>query len=145
LFPVSSILPPGCKIISKEEGIKLLKPGQIRSASWPEISLNEPNRLIAASVGCAILQTAKTLRILIGASSIGETDKKAGDCAEDLAAQICLQQRSACHSMPKELECLRAGIQDVRQDCQSQETQRSQPEGTRTDLDNSHCCGCFLR
>ncbi len=29
LVNVSSILPPGCKIISKAEGIKLMQPGQI--------------------------------------------------------------------------------------------------------------------
>ncbi len=29
LVHVSSILPPNCKIISREEGLKLLKPGQV--------------------------------------------------------------------------------------------------------------------
>ncbi|MGH7816197.1 MAG: pyruvoyl-dependent arginine decarboxylase, partial [Candidatus Binatia bacterium] len=51
LVLVSSIYPPGCKIISKEEGLKLLRPGEIVFAVYDRESNNEPNRLIAASVG----------------------------------------------------------------------------------------------
>ncbi len=54
LVLVSSIYPPGCKIISKEEGLKLLRPGEIVFAVYDRESNNEPNRLVAASVGLAI-------------------------------------------------------------------------------------------
>src|SRR5262245_42205565 len=47
LVLVSSIYPPGCKIISKEEGLKLLRPGEIVFAVYDRESYNEPNRLIA--------------------------------------------------------------------------------------------------
>ena len=50
LVLVSSIYPPGCKVISKDEGLKLLKPGEIVFAVYDRESSNEPNRLMAASV-----------------------------------------------------------------------------------------------
>ena len=54
LVTVSSILPPGCKIISKDEGIKLLKAGQVTFCVMARIETNEPNRLMYASVGLAV-------------------------------------------------------------------------------------------
>ena len=54
LVLVSSIYPPGCKIVPKDEGLKLLKPGEIVVAVYDRESNNEPNRLIAASVGVAM-------------------------------------------------------------------------------------------
>jgi len=54
LVYVSSILPPNCKIISKEEGLKKLKPGQITYCVMARNETNEANRLVAASIGCAV-------------------------------------------------------------------------------------------
>jgi pyruvoyl-dependent arginine decarboxylase len=54
LVHVSSILPPRCKIIPKSEGLKELKPGQIVFCVMARCSSNEPHRLIAASIGCAV-------------------------------------------------------------------------------------------
>src|SRR3989344_6875626 len=54
LVTVSSIFPPHCKIISKEEGVKLLSPGEITFCVMARVESNEPNRLIASSVGLAI-------------------------------------------------------------------------------------------
>ena len=48
LVSVSSIKPPQCKIISRQEGRKYLKPGQIAFTVLAQSSTNEPNRLIAA-------------------------------------------------------------------------------------------------
>ena len=50
---VSSIFPPECKIISKNEGVKHLLPGQITFVVMAKIVTNEPNRLIAAAIGLA--------------------------------------------------------------------------------------------
>jgi arginine decarboxylase len=88
LVNVSSILPPGCKKISKEEGLKLLKPGQIVYWVSSRNSTNEPNRLIAASVGCAIPADPNQYGYLSEHHSFGETDSKAGEYAEDLAASM---------------------------------------------------------
>src|SRR6185369_5269022 len=54
LVKVTSIFPPNCKIINQKEGVKKLKPGQILYVVLAESSTNEPNRLIASSIGVAI-------------------------------------------------------------------------------------------
>ncbi len=88
LVLVSSIYPPGCKIISKEEALKLLRPGEIVFAVYDRESNNESNRLSAASVGLAIPADASIHGYLSEHHSFGETDEKAGDYAEDLAASM---------------------------------------------------------
>jgi len=88
LVNVSSIFPPGCKRISKEEGLKLLKPGQIVFWVSSRNSTNEPNRLIAASIGCALPADPNQYGYLSEHYSFGETDSKAGEYAEDLAASM---------------------------------------------------------
>ena len=50
---VSSIKPPQCKIVNKDEGRKHLQPGQITFTVMARSATNEPNRLIAASIGLA--------------------------------------------------------------------------------------------
>lgn len=88
LILVSSIFPPGCKRISKEEGIKLLSPGEVIFCVYDRLSTNEPNRLIAASVGVAIPSDETQYGYLSEHHAYGETDNKAGDYAEDLAASM---------------------------------------------------------
>lgn len=88
LVNVSSIFPAGCKKISREEGLKLLKPGQIIYWVVSRNSTNERNRLIAASVGCALPADPHHYGYLSEHHSFGETDSKAGEYAEDLAASM---------------------------------------------------------
>jgi arginine decarboxylase len=88
LVLVSSIYPPGCKIIPKEEGLKLLRPGEVVFAVYDRESNNEPNRLIAASVGVAIPADSSMHGYLSEHHAFGETDEKAGEYAEDLAASM---------------------------------------------------------
>lgn len=88
LVTVSSIFPPGCKKISKEDGLKFLRPGQIVYWVTSRNSTNEPNRLIAASVGCALPADLTQYGYLSEHHSFGETDSKAGEYAEDLAASM---------------------------------------------------------
>jgi arginine decarboxylase len=85
---VSSIFPPGCKIISVQEGLKQLSPGQIVYAVMYDNATNEPHRLVAASVGLAIPANKVQYGYLSEHKSFGETDQKAGDYAEDLAATM---------------------------------------------------------
>jgi len=49
----SSVIPPGCKLISKEEGIKLLQPGQITFAIMAQSMTNEPGQMVTAGIGMA--------------------------------------------------------------------------------------------
>src|SRR5258708_8860628 len=88
LVLVSSIFPPGCKVVSKEEGLKALQPGEIVFAVYDRESTPEPNRLIAASVGVAIPAEPSMHGYLSEHHSCGETDEKAGEYAEDLAASM---------------------------------------------------------
>ncbi len=88
LVPVTSILPPNCKIISKEEGLKHLNPGQIIFCVFARNETNEPNRLISAAVGVAIPKDTSVYGYLSEHHSFGEVAKKTGDYAEDLAATM---------------------------------------------------------
>lgn len=88
LVPVSSILPPGCQRISKEEGLKLLPFGSIVYTVISRNATNEPNRLIAASIGIAIPADNQQYGYLSEHHSFGETESVAGEYAEDLAASM---------------------------------------------------------
>jgi len=88
LVSVSSIYPAGCKRISKEEGLKELQAGQITFCVMARNSTNEPNRLVASSIGVAIPADATQYGYLSEHHPFGETEKVAGDYAEDLAATM---------------------------------------------------------
>jgi arginine decarboxylase len=88
LVTVSSIYPPGCKRIPTEDGLKLLQPGQITFAVMARNATNEPNRLIAASIGVAMPADNTQYGYLSEHHPFGETDERAGEYAEDLAATM---------------------------------------------------------
>ncbi len=88
LVTVSSIFPPGGKRISADEGARLLQPGQITFCVMARNSTNEPNRLIAASIGVATPADSTQYGYLSEHHPFGETDEKAGEYAEDLAATM---------------------------------------------------------
>lgn len=88
LVTVSSIFPTGCKRVSKEEGLKEVKPGQVTFAVMARNSTNEPNRLIAASIGVALPADPTMYGYLSEHHPFGEPEKVAGEYAEDLAATM---------------------------------------------------------
>jgi len=88
LVSVSSIFPVGAKVISRTQGLKLLKPGQITHCVMARNATNEPNRLIASSLGVAIPANKTMYGYLSEHHPYGETEKVAGDYAEDLAATM---------------------------------------------------------
>lgn len=88
LVSVSSIFPPGCKIVSRVQGLQDLKPGQIVFCVMYQNRSNEPNRLMAASVGLALPADSNQYGYLSEHKSFGETEEKAGEYAEDLAASM---------------------------------------------------------
>jgi len=88
LVKVSSIFPPNCKIMSRAQGVKLIKPGQIAFCVMSINSTNEPNRMISASVGLAVPAEPNHYGYLSEHHAYGETDEKSGDYAEDLAASM---------------------------------------------------------
>jgi len=88
LVYVSSILPPDCKIISKEAGLKLLMPGQITYCVMARNETNEPNRLVSAAIGVANITDKDKYGYLSEHHTFGETAKVSGEYAEDLAATM---------------------------------------------------------
>jgi len=88
LVRVSSIFPPHCKIVTKAQGLRELTPGQIVHTVISECSSNEPYRQMAASVGIAIPSDPTIYGYLSEHHSFGQTERVAGDYAEDLAAQM---------------------------------------------------------
>lgn len=88
LVHVSSILPPRCKIVPKSEGLKALQPGQIVYCVMARCASNEPRRLVAASIGCAIPADPDSYGYLSEHHAYGQNERQAGDYAEDLAASM---------------------------------------------------------
>jgi len=88
LVSVSSILPPGCKRISKTKGLEFLSPGEVIFIVLARNASNEPNRLLSASIGCAIPAKNNKYGYLSEHHSFGQTCEIAGDYAEDMAASM---------------------------------------------------------
>jgi arginine decarboxylase len=88
LVSVSSIFPPGCKLISRASGLKQLTAGQIVFSVIARQQTNEPNRLISSSIGVAIPNEPTQYGYLSEHHAFGMKGKAAGDYAEDLAAQM---------------------------------------------------------
>jgi arginine decarboxylase len=88
LVSVSSILPPGCRIVSKDEGLKELVPGQIVFVVMARNTTNEPNRLVASSIGCAVPADCTQYGYLSEHHTFGANAEIAGHTAEDLAATM---------------------------------------------------------
>ena len=85
---ISSIFPPRAKLISRKDGLKLIKPGQILFTIYSRTQTNEPHRLISASVGVAQPKDRSKYGYLSEYDAYGQNESKAGDYAEDVAAQM---------------------------------------------------------
>ncbi len=88
LVSVSSIIPPKCVKVTREQGVSMLKPGEIVFLVLARNSTNEDHRLIAASIGLAIPSNPDDVGYLSEHHSFGETDEAAGEYSEDLAASM---------------------------------------------------------
>jgi len=88
LVKVSSILPPRCALISSKEGLRLLEPGQIVFVVLSEETTNQPNRLIAASIGLAIPNIFNHHGYLYEYTAVDAPPTEVGQRAEWLAATL---------------------------------------------------------
>jgi len=88
LVRVSSIYPPRCRFISKESGLRLLKPGQILFVVLSENATDEPRRLISASIGVAVPDDPSRYGYLAEHSDFGKSEKETGLHTEYLAAEM---------------------------------------------------------
>lgn len=78
----SSVIPPGCQLISKEEGIKLLHPGQITFAIMARSQTNEPGQIISAGIGMAMPKDRAQHGFLT------EVEEAIGRTAEDVEQDV---------------------------------------------------------
>ena len=88
LVKVSSILPPGCRIISRAAGLKNLKPGQITYCVLAEAHTDEPNRLVSAGVGLAIPTKGEHYGYISEYHGFGMNYRRTADLVEDMAASM---------------------------------------------------------
>ena len=88
LVMVSSIYPSGCKRIPREQANQLLEPGSITFCVMARNFTNEPNRLIATSIGVALPSDDSHYGYISEHHPFGEPEKVAGEYAEDLAATM---------------------------------------------------------
>ena len=88
LVKVSSIFPPGCKIVSRPRGLKQLEAGCIVHCVMAESCTNEPNRLICAGVGLALPADESIYGYISEHHGYGLTERKCGDLVEDMAASM---------------------------------------------------------
>jgi arginine decarboxylase len=88
LVRVSSIFPPHCQLLDREEGLSLLKPGQVVFAVIAESATNEPSRLVSASIGVAMPADPSHHGYISEHHSYGQSEIVSGEYAEDLAASM---------------------------------------------------------
>jgi len=88
LVLISSIFPPKAKLISRKEGLKQIKHGQILFTIYSKNQTNEPHRMCSASVGIAQPKDTSRYGYLSEYEAFGQTETQAGDYAEDIAAQM---------------------------------------------------------
>jgi len=88
LVRVSSIFPPHCQLVDREEGSKNLRPGQVLFTVLAESATNEPSRLVAASIGLAVPSDPSHHGYISEHHSYGQNESVSGDYAEDLAASM---------------------------------------------------------
>lgn len=88
LVKVSSIFPPGCKIVSRQVGLGSLRPGQILFCVIAEERTNEPNRLVSAGIGLAVPADGKQFGYISEHHGYGMVEKRTADFVEDMAASM---------------------------------------------------------
>ncbi|MHA1341010.1 MAG: pyruvoyl-dependent arginine decarboxylase [Promethearchaeota archaeon] len=88
LVQVSSILPPNCMEITREEGLEYLKDktGSIIFCVLSRNCSNEKNRTISASIGIAKPKDSNSYGYLSEYHSFGNDENETGAVAEEIAA-----------------------------------------------------------
>ena len=93
LVKVSSIIPPNCRIVSKNEGITKLSYGEIVFVVMSENKTNEAGRLLSSSIGMAIPNNDyyKDMHgYLAEYNAFGLDKEEAGNMAERIASTMLL-------------------------------------------------------
>jgi arginine decarboxylase len=88
LVRVSSIYPPGCRIISRKVGLAELVPGQITYCVMADTRTDEPSRMVSAGIGLAIPKKQDHFGYISEHHGFGMTERKTADLVEDMAASM---------------------------------------------------------
>ncbi len=88
LVAISSILPPACQLIPREQGVTALKPGEITFAVMARAETNEPGRRVHASIGLARPADPGKYGYIAEHHGFGMEAQESGDYTEDLAASM---------------------------------------------------------
>lgn len=86
LVPVSSIVPPGCQVVSADEGVRRLKPGAVTFCVAAWISSNEPGRTVTSAVGMCSPKDQAMHGYLSEHHAFDESEELAKEYTEYLAA-----------------------------------------------------------
>lgn len=88
LVKVSSIFPPRCKVVSKNQGIAKLQPGQITYCVLAEAATQEPSRHVGAGIGLAVPANGEQYGYIAEHHGYGLTERKLSNLVEDMAATM---------------------------------------------------------
>lgn len=88
LVTVSSILPPRCELIAREEGEKTLIPGQILHVVLSREETNDPHAMVGASIGIARPADRSHHGFIAEHGSFSLGEKEIAAHAEDLAVSM---------------------------------------------------------
>jgi arginine decarboxylase len=95
LVKVSSIIPPGCNLIDKERGIKLLSPGQILYCVLAK-KCTSTDEVITAAVGAAIAANQADVGCLYELTETGKSKAQTAGDVEKLTSEL-LQKSLGLH------------------------------------------------
>jgi len=88
LVRVSSIFPPGCRVVPQKQGVAKLQPGQVAYVVLAEAATDEPSRLVGAGVGLAVPAEGRQYGYISEHHGYGMTEPKLRDLVEDMAATM---------------------------------------------------------
>jgi arginine decarboxylase len=88
IVTVSSILPPGCELITRTSGVATLSPGELTFCVLARSETNEPGRRIAAGIGLARPKDPTHYGYISEHHAFGMSDAQMRDYVEDLAATM---------------------------------------------------------
>ncbi len=87
IVPVPNIIPPKCKLINKEEGLKLLSPGQIIHCVLSE-NQSQEKELISAGIGIAFPEIKGKVGCIFEHTSIGKEESIVAKEVEKKAREL---------------------------------------------------------
>ncbi|RYZ24114.1 MAG: pyruvoyl-dependent arginine decarboxylase [Chitinophagaceae bacterium] len=96
LIKISSVIPPGCKRVAREEGLKGIYPGMMTFAVQALSATNEPLQIISAGLGLAQPHDPQLYGYITEIEEM--TGIEAGDVAQDVE-EMAIENLITCWGM----------------------------------------------